>query len=70
MKTNNTDQKNMKQGSFSEIEHFDVTEKFNVLHKELVCDGDVADVSTISHEDSEKRTKRWFRERNKMEEIQ
>lgn len=46
------------------------TERFNKLHRKLVYDGDVADANMISHEDSEKRTKRWFRERNKMEEIQ
>lgn len=48
----------------------DKTKEFNVSHKELVECGDVADVSKFSRDDTEKKTKRWFRERNKMDEIQ
>lgn len=48
----------------------DKTKDFNESHQELVKRGDVANVSQLSKEDSEKKTKRWFRERNKMEEIQ
>lgn len=48
----------------------DKTKDFNESHKELVERGDVTDVSQLSRDDSEKKTKRWFRERNKMEEIQ
>lgn len=48
----------------------DKTKKFNESHKKLVERGDVADITQFSRDDSEKKTKRWFRERNKMEEIQ
>lgn len=48
----------------------DKTKNFNKSHKELVEHGDVADVSQLSRDDSEKKTKRWFRERNNMDEIQ